>query len=60
MTPLATAIEFELQLAGFPFNQADLIAFCECNHMLIDDALDPHLWAHAFAELVRERTEIES
>jgi hypothetical protein len=57
MTPLATAIESELQLAGFPFDQADLIAFCECNHMLIDDAPDPQLWAERFAQLVRERTE---
>jgi hypothetical protein len=58
MTPLASAIESELQLADFPFDQADLIAFCECNHMLIDDAPDPALWAERFAAFVRERMEM--
>jgi hypothetical protein len=57
MTPLASAIESELQFAGFPFDQADLIAFCEANHMLIDAAPDPALWAERFAELVRELRE---
>jgi hypothetical protein len=41
MTSLASAIESELQLAGLPFDQADLIAFVDCNHMLIDDAPNP-------------------
>jgi hypothetical protein len=45
MTPLASAIESELQSAGCPFDQADLIAFCECDHMLIDDAPDPAIGA---------------
>jgi hypothetical protein len=59
MTTLASAIESELQLAAVPFDQADLIAFVECNHMLIDDAPDPALWAERFAELVRERAEAD-
>jgi hypothetical protein len=57
MNDFTTAIESELQMSGIPFDQADLIAFCECNHGLIDDAPDPAMWAAAFAELVRERTE---
>ena len=45
-------------MAGVPFDQADLVAFCECNHMLIDDAPDPALWAEMFAAFVRERMEV--
>jgi hypothetical protein len=50
-------VEEELQTAGMPFDRADLIAFVECNHRLIDDAPDPAVWAGRCAELVRERTE---
>jgi hypothetical protein len=46
-----------LQTAGVPFNRADLIAFVECNHGLIDYAPDPALWAARLTELVRERWE---
>jgi hypothetical protein len=41
-------------LSGLPFSQADLIAFCECNHGLFDDAPDPAIWADWFAAFVRE------
>jgi hypothetical protein len=51
-------VESEMQMTGMPFDQADLIAFVECNHGLIDDAPDPALWAERFAELVRERMEM--
>jgi hypothetical protein len=40
-----------------PFDRADLIAFVECNHGLIDDAPDPATWVERFAELVRDRME---
>jgi len=43
MNDFTCAGETELQLVGIPFDQADLIAFCECNHMLIDDVPDPVL-----------------
>ena len=49
------AVEIELQLAGMRFDRADLIAFVEANHGLIDDAPDPVVWAERFAGLVRER-----
>jgi hypothetical protein len=55
MTEFTTAVESELQMSGMPFDQADLIAFCECDHMLIDDAPDPALWAERFAAFVRDR-----
>jgi hypothetical protein len=42
-------------MAGVPFDQADLIASCECNRGLIDDAPDPALWADWFTAFVRER-----
>ena len=57
MTQIASAIESELQMSGMAFDQADLIAFVECNYMLIDDAPDPAIWAERFAEMVRQRTE---
>jgi hypothetical protein len=55
MNDFTTAIESELQMSGIPFDQADLISFCECNHALIDDAPDPAIWADRFAAFVRER-----
>jgi hypothetical protein len=58
MTPLVSAIDSELQLAGLPFDQADLIALCECNHLLIDDAPDTVLWAERIAVFVQERMEV--
>jgi hypothetical protein len=42
-------------MSGMPFDQADLIAFCECDHLLIDDAPAPALWAERFAAFVRDR-----
>jgi len=58
MTELTSAIESELQMTGFPFDQADLITFCECDHMLIDDCPDAAVWAAGFTEMVRERGEM--
>jgi hypothetical protein len=48
-------VEAELQMAGLPFDLAELIYFIEANHGLIDDAPDPALWAERFAAFVRER-----
>jgi hypothetical protein len=54
MTPLFSDIESELQLAGLPFDQCDLIAFCECNRSLIRDYPEPAFWAREFLSVVRE------
>jgi hypothetical protein len=58
MTPLASAIESELQLANVAFNQADLIKFVEANRSRIDDEPYPSVWAARFAEMVRVRRKI--
>jgi hypothetical protein len=57
MVEFVSLLEDYLLPTGLPFDRSDLIAFVEANWRLMDDAPDPAVWAAAFAELVRERTE---